>query len=126
MAMTGLRRVTTGLGLLRKPPPEEIATEGVPGLFARIPPGKRGAAIELAHWSFGALASVGYGRLPRRILAHRASGPLYGLAIWALYEATLAPSFEAARTTDRTTGDRIALALDHALYGAIIATGCRE
>ncbi len=118
--MTGLRRVTIGLGLLRKPPPEEIATEGVPRLLARIPPGKRGAAIELAHWSFGALASVGYVFLPERLLRRRASGPLYGLAIWALYVATVAPLFEADRAADRTTGDRIALALDHALYGVII------
>ncbi len=126
MAMTGLRRVTTGLGLLRKPPPEEIATEGVPGLLARIPPGKRAAVIELAHWSFGALASVGYDLLPRRIVELRASGPLYGLAIWALYEATFAPAFEADRTAARTTGDRIALALDHALYGAIIDSTLRR
>jgi len=59
MAMTGLRRVTTGLGLLRKPPPEEIATEGVPGLFARIPPGKRGAAIELAHFGYAEPLLIG-------------------------------------------------------------------
>ncbi len=120
MGMTGLRRVTTGLGLLSKPPPDEIATEGVPGLLARIPPSKQGTAIELAHWSFGALASVGYNLLPRRLRGHQASGPLYGLAIWAVYEATFAPWFDAARTTDRTAGDRVALALDHALYGAII------
>jgi len=30
MAMTGVRRVTTDLGLVRKPPPERIATEGTP------------------------------------------------------------------------------------------------
>jgi hypothetical protein len=38
MAMTGVRRVTTDLGLVRKPPPERIATEGIPGLFARLAP----------------------------------------------------------------------------------------
>ena len=41
MAQTALRRVTTGLGFVRRPPPERIAQEGVPALLARVPAGHR-------------------------------------------------------------------------------------
>src|SRR5512132_1108006 len=50
MAMTGVRRVTTDLGLVRKPPPERIATESIPGLFARLAPEHPETVIELCHW----------------------------------------------------------------------------
>jgi len=120
MAMTGMRRMTTGLGLLRKPPPDEIATEGMPAVLARVPPDRRDEAIELAHWAFGAVASVGYSLLP--VLARRRgwSGAAYGLAIWAAYEALVTPALEQRGGEARTVSDRIALALDHVLYGAII------
>ena len=49
MAMTGVRRVTTDLGLVCKPPPERIATEGIPGLFARLAPEHPETLIELCH-----------------------------------------------------------------------------
>lgn len=49
MAMSGLRRLTTGLGLIQEEPPEQIAREGVPGLLERVPPDLRAEAIELAH-----------------------------------------------------------------------------
>ena len=118
MAMTGLRRMTTGLGLLRKPPPEQLATEGVPGLLAKIPADKRDEAIELAHWAFGSLAAVAYSLLPGAVRRNGWAGPAYGLAIWALYEAVVEPRL--ARRHERTPGDRIAVALDHALYGAVV------
>lgn len=120
MAMTGLRLMTTGLGLLRKTPPDELATEAVPALLAMVPPAKRDEAIELAHWAFGAAASVGYTLLPAAVRRRSWAGPAYGLAIWAAYEAVVTPLLDRRRLDDRTARDRIALALDHALYGAVI------
>jgi len=91
MAMTGMRRVTTDLGLVEEPPPERIAKGGVPGLFARIAPEHRETAIELFHWGFGAVGGVGYGFLPAVICRRRWSGPAYGLVILGVFEAVIAP-----------------------------------
>lgn len=43
MAMSGVRAFTTNVGLVAKPPPDEIATDGVAALLARVPPRYRDA-----------------------------------------------------------------------------------
>ena len=121
MAMTGLRRVTVGLGLLEEPPPSEIAREGVPALLACIPPEHRDEAIELAHWGYGALGGVAYGLLSRSLRRGMWAGPAYGLGIWALFELVLAPAFGIRTSSERSVAERAALAADHVLYGAIVA-----
>ena len=121
MAMTGLRRVTVGLGLVEEPPPSEIAREGVPALLARIPPEHRDEAIELAHWGYGALAGAAYGLLPPLLRRGIWSGPAYGLGIWALFEVVLARVFGLRASNERTVAERSALAADHILYGAVVA-----
>ena len=121
MAMTGMRRVTTGLGLVGQTPPEEIATEGFPGLFARIPVQHRDEAVELAHWSYGAFAGAAFGLLPRSLRASPWAGPAYGLAIWAGFEAGLAPLLGLRDSGQRTLRERVSIAADHVLYGAIVA-----
>ena len=120
MAMSGMRRVTTGLGLLPATPPEEIAWEGVPRLFMRIPPRFRGEALELAHWSYGAAAGAAFGLLPDPVRRNVWSGPLYGLATWALFEGLVAPAFGLRSSAERTAGERIALIADHTLYGLVV------
>jgi hypothetical protein len=82
MAMTGLRTVTVGLGLLPKPPPVEIATEGVPMLFSLVPPALRSEGLELAHWAYGAAAGAAFGALPLSLRCRRWAGPTYGLGTW--------------------------------------------
>ena len=121
MAMTGLRRLTTGFGLVEEPPPSEIAREGVPGLLARIPPDHRDEAIELAHWGYGALAGAAYGLLPASLRRGTWAGPAYGLGIWALFELVVAPAFGVRTSSERSVAERAALAADHVLYGAIVA-----
>jgi hypothetical protein len=91
MAMTAARRVTKDLGLLGRAPPEEIAEEGMPRLVARIPPDRRGAAVELAHWAYGAAGGALYAALPAALRRQMWSGPLYGLTHWAFFEGVVAP-----------------------------------
>jgi hypothetical protein len=119
MAMTGLRRMTTGLGLVKETPPEEVADRGVPELFDRIPDDRRGEAIELAHWTFGGLAGAGYAFLPDGLRRRRWAGPVYGLAIWVGFEAVIGPSL-GLRVHERGATERAMIILDHALYGAIV------
>lgn len=118
MAMTGVRRVTTDLGLVQKPPPERVATE-VPGLFARIAPKHRETAIELCHWGVGAGGAIGFAILPAALRRRRWAGPAYGLAILGVFEAVIAPRLGFAGR-ERTSTERLALAGDHLLYGIVM------
>ena len=121
MAMTGLRRVTTGLGLVEQAPPERIAREGFPDVLARIPADFRDEAIELGHWSYGAVAGAAFGLLPAAYRRRVWAGPLYGLGIWAVFETGLAPLVFGLRFArqPRIT-ERAAIAADHVLYGLVV------
>ena len=119
MAMTGVRRLSTGLGLVEKTPPREMA-EDVPlfrGVLSRLPADRRDAAIEFAHWSYGAVGGIGYAMLPERIRTNRWSGMAYGLGIWAVFEIALAPLLVLDHARKKTVVSRVTVALDHALYG---------
>ena len=121
MAMTGMRRVMTGFGVVEEPPPEEIARRGVPELFEKIPAEKRDEAVELAHWVYGAAAGALFGMLPRDLRRRLWAGPLYGLLIWAFFEAAVVPLFELRPARKRARSERLAVAADHVLYGAVVA-----
>jgi uncharacterized membrane protein YagU involved in acid resistance len=114
-----MRKVTTSLGLVSMTPPEEISTRGARSVFQRIPLARRGAVRELAHWGFGATAAIGFGLLPAGARVRRFAGPLYGVSIWALFEAVLAPLLGDPRR-ERPTTERAAIMADHVLYGSIV------
>ncbi len=116
MAMSGVRSLTTSLGLVRMTPPEEIGMHGAAQLLARVPPEHRAAALELAHWAYGAAGGALFGATSAR---GRTAGVVYGIALWALFEAAISPTLGATRR-DRPATERLALAADHVLYGLII------
>ncbi len=122
MAMSGMRRMTTGLGLVEEEPPQQIAREGVPGLLARVPPHLRGEAIELAHWAYGGVGGAAFGVLPAALRRQSWAGPAYGLATWLFFEAVVAPLLSLRRTHESRPAERAALAADHVLYGLIVAS----
>lgn len=115
MAMTGVRRVTTGLGLVPKPPPEEILDDAL-----------RDEAIELAHWGFGAACGAAFALVPARARTHPAGGPVYGLSVWAGFELVVAPVLGLRKPTQRTARERTAIMADHVLYGLVLATAARS
>jgi hypothetical protein len=119
MAMTGVRRITVDLGLVQNPPPEEIATEGVPALLAQVAPEHRETAIELLHWAVGALGGMGFGIVPAGVRRRRWAGAAYGLAILGVFEVAVAP-WLGIGTKDRAISERLALAGDHVLYGIVL------
>ena len=119
MAMTGMRRITVDLGLVEKPPPEEIATEGVPGLLAQVAPDHRDTAVELLHWGVGAMGGIGFGILPAGLRRRRWAGVAYGLAILGVFETVVAPWLGIGKK-DRAVSERLALAADHVLYGIVL------
>lgn len=110
MAMTGMRVVTVSLGLVEQPPPQQIAGEQS---------GPRRAAVEVAHWGFGAAAAAGFGALPSSWRKRPWTGPLYGLVIWTGFEAA-APLLGLPHADGPRLSERLATAADHALYGFIL------
>jgi hypothetical protein len=121
MAMSGVRSVTTRLGLVQMTPPEEVGMHGAAPLLARVPPAHRGAALELAHWTYGALGGALFEALPARARSSMTAGTAYGLALWALFEALVAPVLGSS-SRKRPATERVALAADHVLYGLVLST----
>lgn len=120
MAMSGMRQVAVGVGMIERTPPEAILREGVPTLLREVPEHRRTAAIELAHWSYGAAAGAVFGLLPRRLRRYRSTGPIYGVLSWGLFELALAPSLGLAHARRTRPQERLALLLDHVIFGLIV------
>jgi hypothetical protein len=122
MAMSGLRKVTKGLGLVERTPPKRVALEGTPALVRGISPERRDVAVELAHWTFGGVGGAAFGLLPRLVRAQVWAGPVYGVGVWLGYELVLAPILGLQRRNKPSVGERAALIADHVLYGVVVAS----
>jgi hypothetical protein len=119
MAMTGMRKVTGRLGLLDESPPDAIAERHADHLLGRLNV-DRDVAVELGHWTYGAVGGALFGALPRAVRRNRWSGPTYGVVSWLFYEAVIAPLLGLRHTDQRTVVGRAALAVDHVLYGTVV------
>jgi hypothetical protein len=121
MAMTGMRTLTVDLGIVEETPPRAILRQRAPGLLRRIPCSRRRAAIELAHWVFGAVGGATFAAIPEGIRLRTWTGPAYGLALWAGFEAGIAPGLGLAQARQPRTIERLGLAADHLLYGFVLS-----
>lgn len=119
-AMTGMRRLTTSLGLLERTPPEQVLSERAPAVL-RAAPIDPDATVELAHWTYDGVAGAVFGLLPGALRRHPAAGPLYGLSIWIAFEVVIAPVLGIRVARRRTVTSHLMLAADHLLYGVIVA-----
>ena len=119
MAMSGMRTVTTHLGLVEATPPQALA-ERARGLLLRIPAEQRPAAVELLHWAVGASAGAAFGLLPAERRRPPWAGPAWGLAVWLVFEAVVTPALGLRRAERRRVTERLALAADHVLYGLLV------
>jgi hypothetical protein len=121
MAMTGMRKVTTSLGLVEQPPPQAILRQRASGLLRRVPRRRRRTAIELAHWGYGAAGGVAFALLPDELRCRAWAGPGYGLALWAGFELGIAPALGLTQAKRVRLTERSALAADHLLYGLVLS-----
>ena len=92
MAMTGMRRLTVNLGIVEQTPPDAIIKQKTRGLIGLVPRKKRRAAVELAHWGYGAGGGVAFALLPDSVRRVPWAGPIYGLAVWLGFELGIAPA----------------------------------
>jgi hypothetical protein len=124
MAMTGMRVITTELGLVEQTPPQALGRQrarGVRALLRRAPRKQRRGLIEAAHWAFGAGGGAAFGALPREVRRHPWAGPMYGLVVWLGFELGIAPVLGLSQAKRARPVDRLALAADHLLYGLVLS-----
>ncbi len=133
MAMTGLRKLTSGVGLVSETPPEAILRQRLGLVMAALPKGRRQAVkalvqpqrrralTEAAHVGFGAAAGATYGALPAGFREAPWSGPAWGVAVWLGYELGIAPMLGVSHAGQRKPAERVAFVADHVLYGLVLA-----
>jgi hypothetical protein len=121
MAMTGMRVLTVDLGIVQETPPRAIIRQRARGLLRRVPSEKRRSAIEVAHWGYGAIGGATFAMLPDEIRLRPWSGPAYGLALWAAFEAGIAPALGLSQAKRPRPVERVAFAVDHLLYGFVLS-----
>jgi len=120
MAMSGLRNVTVGLGMVDQSPPDAIVGRSSGGLIKLVPRKRRRATVELLHWAYGAVGGAGFGALPASLRHRPWAGPAYGLVSWAGFELAVAPALGLGHAKNPAVAERIALAIDHLLYGLVL------
>lgn len=129
MAMTGMRQVTLGLGLVEQTPPDAILKQRAFGLLLRSPrlafllARRQLAVVEIAHWAYGAGGGVAFAFLPSSVLERRWAGAAYGVASWAAFELSVAPLLGLEHAKSVRPVERLTFLADHLLYGVILAGG---
>jgi hypothetical protein len=121
MAMTGMRNFTVHVGIVKETPPDAILRRRASGLLGRVPEDRRRAAIELAHWAYGAGGGVAFRLLPDDLRLRAWAGPLYGLVVWLGFELGIAPLLGLPQADEQRPAERAGLAADHLLYGLVLS-----
>jgi hypothetical protein len=124
MAMTGMRVLTTELGLVEQTPPQAVSRQrarGVRALLRRAPRRQRRGLVEVAHWAFGTAGGAAFGALPGAVRRRAWAGPVYGLVVWLGFELGIAPVLGLSQAKRVRLVDRLALAADHVLYGLVLS-----
>ncbi|TQM55557.1 hypothetical protein FHU43_0332 [Halopolyspora algeriensis] len=121
MSMSGMRTFTVHMGLLGETPPETIVGEHGPQALRSLSEDSREVVVELLHWTYGAGGGAVFGSLPDAVRQRPWAGPVYGMVLWFGFQTVLARLLDLPQEGGRSVRERIALVLDHALYGAILS-----
>lgn len=121
MSMSGMRTLTTRLGLLEATPPEMVSAEHAPQLLLRQPRQRQEAVVVLMHWLYGAAGGAVFGALPDRLRLKPWAGPLFGLGLWLGFEVAVVPALGLRLRNPSSVRQRVLLAVDHLLYGAVLS-----
>jgi hypothetical protein len=121
MAMTGMRAFTVDLGIVEQTPPEAVVKKRARGMIRQVPRKRRRAAIELMHWGYGLAGGAAFRVLPDRVRLKPWAGPAYGFLFWLGFELGLAPVLGLSQAYKLRLPERIALAVDHLLYGLVLS-----
>ena len=129
MAMTGMRVLTTELGLVEQTPPQAVGRQrarGMRALLRRAPRKQRRGLVEAAHWAFGASGGAAFGALPGAVRRRTWAGPAYGLVVWLGYELAIAPVLglsQAKRIVSRASCGRVPVVVGERQPGCVVCAG---
>jgi hypothetical protein len=121
MAMTGMRQLTTALGLVDETPPESILRRQTKGLLRLVPRKRRRVAVTAVHWGVGAVGGLAFGALPDEVRRSRWAGPAWGLVMLAAYQTAVAPALGLKQAKDPDLSEWLGLTGDHLLYGFVLS-----
>lgn len=121
MSMSGMRTLTTRLGLLGATPPEMITDQYGPDVIRRLSDEQRQALVVLLHWAYGAGGGAAFGALPGKLRLKPWAGPVFGAALWLFFQSVVAPTLKLRVRHSMTVRERAVLAADHLLYGAVLS-----
>ena len=121
MAMTGVRQLTSGVGLVDETPPESILRRRTKGLLRLVPRKQRRMAVIAVHWSVGGAGGLVFGALPEDVRRTRWAGPAWGMAMLVVYQTAVAPALGLKQAKDPDLTEWAALAADHLLYGFVLS-----
>ena len=121
MAMTGVRVFAVHAGLIREDPPSRLTRKQARGLVKKVPRKRRRVVVELVHWAMGATFGLLFGLLPERIRLRLWSGPLYGVVVWAGFDAVVAPALGLTERDWPKGRERAVFVVDHALFGLVLS-----
>ena len=121
MAMTGVRVFALHAGLIREDPPSRLTRKRARGLVKKVPRRRRRVFVELAHWAMGAAFGLVFGLLPERIRLKLWAGPLFGVAMWAGFDAVVAPALGLTERGWPKGRERTVFIADHVLFGLVLS-----
>jgi hypothetical protein len=121
MAMTGVRTLAQHLGVIREDPPARVARKQAKGLLRSVPRRRRGAVVELIHWSMGAAFGLVFGLLPEPIRMKAWAGPAYGFLVWLGFDTAVAPALGLKQRRWPHGKERAVFVVDHLLFGLVLS-----
>ena len=121
MAMTGMRQLTHGLGLVDETPPESILRRQTKGLLRLVPRKRRRVALTAIHWGVGGMGGLMFGALPDGVRRTRWAGPAWGVLMLVGYQTAVSPALGLRHHRSTDVQEWGALAVDHLLYGLVLS-----
>ena len=120
MAMSGVRNITSELGLIREPPPVAMAKRGSKGLLRSVPKKLRRPVVEVFHWQVGAAGGAAFALLPDGVRRQAWAGPAWGVLIQTTFGLVVAPALGLRQARRPSLREQAALLADHLVYGYVL------
>jgi hypothetical protein len=121
MAMSGVRNITSEIGLLREPPPVAMAKRASKGMLRGVPKRFRRPIIEVFHWQVGALGGATFAVLPDAVRKQAWAGPAWGVLIQGTFGFVVAPALGLRQAKRPSVREQAALLADHLVYGYVLS-----
>ena len=121
MAMSGVRNITSELGLIREPPPVALAKRASRSRLRHVPKGLRRPLVEVLHWQVGALGGATFAVLPDGLRKRAWAGPAWGVLIQSSFGLAIAPALGLKQAKRPSVREQAALLADHLVYGYVLS-----